>query len=308
MAIRPTPRPARRPSLPAGALLISLVIAACGNGTTSSGAGVTPPPSVVASEPSPATTPGASASSSASPAVASTVPTASSAITRNPAPIAEGAAYAPSIDASAFTSTVDHPLNPLRPGTTFIFDGAGEHTETTVTAKTRTIMGVPTTVVHDRVFEDGKLIEDTEDYYAQDGDGNVWYFGEDTAECEGGKPGSREGAWIAGEGGAQPGVVMLADPRPEDRYRQEYLAGHAEDLARVIGTEPSVTVPAGTYADVLVTEETTPLEPDLVEDKVYAAGVGLIEERTIKGGSGTVTLTEIRTGPPDTTKFAACQG
>ena len=104
---------------------------------------------------------------------------------------------------------------------------------------------------------------------------------------------------------------MLADPRPDDQYRQEYLAGEAEDQARVVGDEASVTVPAGTYQDVLVTEEVTPLEPDVLEQKVYATGVGLIEERTLKGGSGVVRLTEIRhadPGPAPSASFVPCAG
>ncbi len=229
---------------------------------------------------------------------------------RNPAPVSDASAYRPTIVPTDFGTRIDAPRFPLVPGTTFVYDGGGEHTETTVTAKRRTIMGVSTVVVRDRVFEGSALIEDTEDYYAQDLAGNVWYFGEDTAECQDGKPGSRDGAWVGGVDGAQPGVVMLADARPDDRYRQEYLAGQAEDQARIVGTEPSVTVPAGTYANVLVTEEDTPLEPDVLEQKVYASGVGLVEERTIKGGSGLVRLTEIQTDAPtaDTSpSFRPCQ-
>jgi hypothetical protein len=245
------------------------------------------------------TPPSASATASASP---------SAAIARNPAELVPGAEYGPAIDPAAFTTTIDNPRFPLIVGTTTVFDGGGEHTETTVTDKTRVVIGIEAVVVRDRVFEDDALIEDTEDYYAQDEAGNVWYLGEDTAECEEGKVTSTEGAWLAGVDGAQPGVQMLADPRPDDRYRQEFYAGEAEDQARIVGTEPSVTVPAGTYDDVLVIEETTPLEPDLLEQKVYASGVGPIEERTLKGGSGVVRLTSIATGSGDVGDFVPCRG
>jgi len=150
-------------------------------------------------------------------------------------------------------------------------------------------------VVHDRVWDEGILSEETYDWYAQDAAGNVWYFGEDTNSYEGGTT-STEGSWEAGVDGALPGVIMLADPQVGDTYREEYLAGHAEDLAKVTKVGGSKEVAAGTYDNIVLTENWTPLEPDVVEEKTYAPAVGFIFERYVKGGEGTVELTEIQTG------------
>jgi hypothetical protein len=269
-----------------------LIAVACGTGDGTPGpsaAGAVPPSSPAA----------ATASMAATPSVAaSATPTASAAIIRVPTAVVEGAPYQPSIDPATFTTTIDAPFLPLTPGTTLRYEGGSEQIEVTTTGATRMVMGVATLVVHDRVREDGKITEDTEDWYAQDAAGNVWYFGEDTAECENGAITNRDGAWEAGVDGAQPGVAMLADARVGDHYRQEYLPGKAEDQARVLRLGDSVTVPAGSFSDVLVTEDFTPLEPDLLEDKLYAPGVGVVEEREVKGGSGVVKLTEIIQGAP----------
>jgi hypothetical protein len=215
---------------------------------------------------------------------------------RNPAPIVEGQTYAVKIDPADFGAGVDHPFLPLTPGTTFTFDGA-EKVVVTVTDDAKVILGVPVTVVRDQVLVDGALAEDTFDWYAQDRDGNVWYFGEQTAEYENGKVTSTKGSWEGGVDGAQPGIVMLADPRIGDSYRQEYLAGEAEDLAKVTGIDGSISVPYGAYEQVLITEEWTPLEPDVRERKTYARGVGLLESRQVKGGDEVVQLTAVKTGP-----------
>jgi hypothetical protein len=150
--------------------------------------------------------------------------------------------------------------------------------------------------VHDQVFTGPELTEDTFDWYAQDAAGNVWYFGERTEELEGGKVTSREGSWEAGVDGAQPGIVMLADPVVGETYRQEYLKGEAEDIARVIDLAGHATVKAGTYDDVLVTEEWTPLEPKILEHKSYARGVGVVLEELVKGGKERVQLVSVE-GP-----------
>ena len=144
---------------------------------------------------------------------------------------------------------------------------------------------VRTTVVHDRVFAaDGSLAEDTFDWYAQDAAGNVWYFGEDTAEYQNGSVSSTYGSWEAGVNGAQPGVVMLAQPDVGERYHQEFLRGEAEDLGKVIALDDHVSVPYGRLGDVLVTEDTTPLEPQVLEHKYYAPGIGVVLERLLSGG------------------------
>jgi hypothetical protein len=184
---------------------------------------------------------------------------------------------------------------PLVPGTVFRFEGGGERTETVVTEETHDVMGIPTVVVRDRVFNGSTLVEDTEDWYAQDAAGNVWYFGENTGECSGGRVTGRDGAWEAGVHGAQPGVVMLANPKVGDYYRQEFLKGEAEDVARVLSLDQSVRNSGTTYSDVVVTEEFTALEPAVLEHKLYAPSVGLVQERTIKGGGGIVRLIDVRT-------------
>jgi hypothetical protein len=151
-------------------------------------------------------------------------------------------------------------------------------------------MGVTTVVVHDRAFDAGKLIEDTHDWFAQDQVGNVWYFGEDTSTCKDGKIESHHGAWEAGVDGALPGIVMLAQPVVGDLYRQEFYAGEAEDQALVLEVGSTLKGTDRTYDDILMTADFTPLEPDQLEHKLYARGVGIVEERTIKGGSGIVRI------------------
>ncbi len=216
---------------------------------------------------------------------------------RNPAAMDAAVAYTPVIDPADFVDVIDNPYWPLTPGTSFEFKSAGEQTKVVVTSERRTVMGVSTVVVADKVFADGKLAEDTSDWYAQDRAGNVWYFGEATLSYEDDPAGDPTGSWEAGVNGAQPGVVMLADPLGGDVYRQEFYAGEAEDLALVRHANGSITVPAGSYENVLVTEEWSPLEPDIIELKYYAKGIGVVEERQIFGGTELVKLTKVTPTP-----------
>jgi len=188
-----------------------------------------------------------------------------------------------------FVRAVDNPWFPLVPGTTFVYRGAkdGEPTRDVVhvTARTRVIDGVRCVAVSDRLYASGRLAERTTDWYAQDCSGTVWYFGEDTAELDrAGRVTSREGSWLAGVDGARAGVFMPARPRVGQAFRQEYLRGHAEDHFRILGLHASVRTPAVASAQALLTKEWTPLEPEVVDHKLYARGVGLVEERTIRGG------------------------
>lgn len=207
--------------------------------------------------------------------------------------------YAPTIDPARFTDRVTNRYFPLTPGTTYVYegtkDGAPQRNEVTVTHDTKTILGVSCVVVHDVVMEEGNLVEDTFDWYAQDSDGNVWYFGEDSKEYENGKVTSTEGSWEAGVDGAQPGIVMEASPKVGDTYRQEYYAGQAEDMAKVLNVNESKTVSAGSYQEVVVTEDFTPLEPDTLEHKYFAPGVGFVAGSMVKGGSEETELVEITT-------------
>ena len=236
-------------------------------------------------------------------------PVSGTMLTDNPAGFVEGEPYEPDIDPADFSTTITNPYMPLVPGTSLSYEGGGERVVVTVTGRTRQVMGVETVVVRDREWRGAALVEDTEDWFAQDGDGNVWYFGEDTAECRDGQVTSHAGAWEAGVDDAEPGIVMLGAPRVGDTYRQEYYAGQAEDAARV--RELGATVDFGdgtTYEEVLVTEDFTALEPGVLEHKFYAPEVGLIEEQAVRGGGG-VRLEAITVDDPGIAAAGPlCQG
>ena len=198
-------------------------------------------------------------------------------------------AYAPHIDPADFTTTIDNNYFPLKEGTTFVYEGGGaERSEMTVTSDTKKVMGVQCVVVDDREWDGGKLIERTYDWFAQDKKGTVWYFGEDTKEYENGKVVSTKGSWEAGVDGAKPGIIMQADPKVAESYRQEYYPGEAMDMARVISLNASVTVPYGSFDHVLQTKEWTPLQPGFSEKKYYVRGVGPL------GNPGDVALNNVK--------------
>jgi hypothetical protein len=213
------------------------------------------------------------------------------------APAGRAAEYHPTIDPAAFSTRIDNPYHPLVPGTSWILvEKKGKHTvenEITVTRDTRVVMGVTCVVVHDVVREKGKLEEETLEWFAQDKDGNVWYFGEDTKEYGPGKRVSIEGSWEAGIDKGQPGIIMLAHPAPGPAYRQEYGPGAAEDMAQVIATDDSVTTPYGTFAHCVRTKEWSLLESGS-EKKWYAKGFGCVREES---ASGEVSVLISRTGP-----------
>lgn len=144
-----------------------------------------------------------------------------------------------------------------------------------VTNRQKLVQGVTTTVVRDRVWLDGELIEDTDDWYAQDKDGNVWYFGEDVKNYSNGVLTDRAGSWEAGVDGALAGIIMWAQPSVGQPYYQEYYRGHAEDVGEVLALNETVTVPLATYTNCIKTEDTTALEPDVLENKFYCPGVGV---------------------------------
>lgn len=181
-----------------------------------------------------------------------------------------------------FTADVSNPWFPLEPGTRWTYretteDGEVVQVVVTATSLTRKIAnGVTARVVRDTVTLDGEIIEDTLDWFAQNRDGTVWYLGEDTAEFEDGKITTREGSFEAGVDGAQAGVIMPATPEVGMAYRQEYYEGEAEDNGEVLALGEHASVPAGEYDDLVKTADTTPLEPDVLEHKYYARGVGLV--------------------------------
>ena len=200
----------------------------------------------------------------------------------------------PSPDPGDFVEQVDNPWLPLLPGAEWVYESSeGETITVTVTDRTREVAGVTATVVRDVVTdEDGEVVEETDDWFAQDRAGNVWYFGEDTVEYGG--PGRRRpdtsGSWEAGVDGAEAGIAMLARPRRGDGYEQEHAPGEAEDRATVLELDASLDLEHDSWAGLLVTEETTPLEPGLVEQKYYARGTGLVFEETTSGGTGEAEL------------------
>jgi hypothetical protein len=188
----------------------------------------------------------------------------------------------PDIDPADFVQGIHNPLLPFERGRTWTYEadtgGELEVVEIAVLADTIEIEGVECTIVRDTVTVDGVLLEDTFDWYAEDTDGNVWYFGELAMNYEDGLLVDLDGSWRAGVDGARPGIVMFADPVVGTTYRQELLLGEAEDAATILADSVDVTVPAGTFCDCLQTEDFTPLEPGVTEYKVYAPGVGLVLE------------------------------
>lgn len=202
--------------------------------------------------------------------------------------------YEVAVEPSDFVTGIDNPWLPLIPGSTWVYESVGgegvERIEVVVLDETREVMGIPATVVRDTVTVDGELVEDTYDWYAQDIDGNVWYMGEETAEYEDGEVISTAGAWEAGVDGALPGIVMLADPTVGDAYRQEYYPGEAEDMAEVVRVGVAAELADGSFENLIVIEEWTPLEPEVVEEKSYASGVGVVLEEVVEGGSGRIEL------------------
>lgn len=199
--------------------------------------------------------------------------------------------YRPVIVPANFTHVVDNPYFPLVPGTTATFiekDGREKREiRITVTHDTKMIMGVKCVVVHDTITLGGKLVEDTFDWYAQDKEGTVWYFGEATKEFKIGGRVFTEGSWEAGVKGAQPGIVMPAHPRVGERYRMEYAANEAEDVARIAALNETVTVPFGTFKECVRTKEWSMLESG-TSTKWYAKGVGLVRDDSPGGEVSTL--------------------
>jgi hypothetical protein len=198
-----------------------------------------------------------------------------------------------------FTAHVDNPWFPLEPGTTYVFtgvrDGKASRDVVTVTHQVKLIEGVPCVVVKDRLYLNGRLHERTTDWYTQDTQGNVWYYGESTAELDrNGHVTSTEGSWQAGVDGAVPGIFMPAHPKVGQAFRQEYYKGHAEDHFRILSLRATVSVPYVSSKRGLLTKEWTPLEPAVIDHKVYVRGIGVVREETVKGGQERAELVSVR--------------
>jgi hypothetical protein len=188
---------------------------------------------------------------------------------------------------------------PLISGRKLIYVGKDEDgnridIEEYFTGQTKVILGVTCVVVEFREWVSGSLVEVAYDWYAQAKDGNVWYFGEQVDNYENGNLTDHGGSWEAGVDGAQPGISMMGDPEIGIWYRQEYYKGEAEDVAQVLDLGVSVTTPASTYENCLKTAEWSPLEPDMMEHKYYAPGIGNIKIEKVKGSSGYEELVEVR--------------
>jgi len=216
--------------------------------------------------------------------------------------------YRPILDPADFVDTIDNPYLPLAVGARWVYegdvDGQHERIEVTVTADRHEVLGIPAVVVSDVNYVDGELAAQTFDWYAQDRDGNVWYLGEDTEEYENGELIGTEGSWEAGVDGALPGIFMLADPTVGEAYRQHYDEGEADDLAEVRRIGVTHTIGLGEYRDVVVVREWSPVEPEIVEEKSYAPGVGKFSETHTAGGEGGTELVEYTPGAA----FSGCSG
>lgn len=206
------------------------------------------------------------------------------------------------LDPADFVAEIDNSYWPMRPGTAWVYretdaEGTVQRVDVTVTDRTKTILGIAAVVVHDVVTQDGELIEDTYDWYAQDTSGNVWYLGEATKEFENGEVTTTAGSWQAGVDGAQPGIIVPADPEVGMTYRQEYYAGEAEDEGEILSLDERAEVPFGPFDNVLMTKDTTPLDPDVLEHKFYAEGVGPVLVLGLSGGGGREELVSYESGP-----------
>jgi hypothetical protein len=208
------------------------------------------------------------------------------------------------LDPADFTTEIDNPYWPMSPGSWWVYregdtEGTKERVVVEVTDETKmTAYGIEARVVRDTVTEDGVPVEVTDDWYAQDADGNIWYLGEDTQEYVDGKPGTKEGSFEAGVGGAEPGIALPANPEPGMEYRQEYLKGEAEDVGAVVTVgEEQVEVPTGFYdKDLLMTRDLNPLERKVQEFKFFAPGVGMLLAVHLDGAGGREELVSYEPG------------
>ncbi|HVQ89125.1 MAG TPA: hypothetical protein VMT88_13195 [Actinomycetes bacterium] len=210
-----------------------------------------------------------------------------------------GGAYEPVLDPANFVSAIDNPYYPLPVGRLLVYkgvrDGQLQIDKVRVTDKTRVIEGITATTVSDIAkTPDGTLLEKTRDWYAQDNEGTVWYLGEDTASYGSSGQIDTSGSWLAGVNDGEPGIIMEANPRIPDAYRQEYLKGEAEDTAWITGRGGQVTIPYGTVGPVLKSLEHTALEPNVVDLKVYAPGLGIVKEKALAGDQEVAKLVRVR--------------
>jgi hypothetical protein len=214
--------------------------------------------------------------------------------------VSAGAAK-PKSSGLGFSARVDNPWFPLKPGTSYGYRGirSGERAREvlTVTHRTKTIDGAPCVVLEDRLYLSGALHERTTDWYTQDRAGNVWYYGEATAELDKkGRVTSTQGSWQAGRNGAKAGIFMPAHPKVGQAFRQEYYKGQAEDHFRVLSLDATVKVPYTSSKHALLTKEWTPLEPGAIDHKLYVRGIGTVFEQAVKGSTERLALVSLKRG------------
>ena len=203
--------------------------------------------------------------------------------------------------ATDFTPRVDNQWFPLLAGSTYVYrgvkDGQPSRDVVTVTRQVKTIGGVRCAVIQDRLYLSGRLEERTTEWYSQDKQGNVWYFGEDTAElAKDGHVTSTSGTWRAGVDGARPGIFMFAQPKVGETAQQEFYKGQAQDHFKVLSLRTPVSVPYISTRKAMLTQEWTPLEPGVLDHKLYVRGVGTVLEQTVKGGDERAALVSFKPG------------
>lgn len=244
------------------------------------------------SEPSPGASTWASASAGNSGSPATSPPQSTASIASGP-PLS-GTIASGSIDPAAFSSTIDDPWFPLVPGTRFTYkgtkDGKAAVETFTVATATRVVAGVTCVVLEDKVSLNGVASERLVGYYAQDRAGNVWYFGEDTGELDAnGNVVSTGPGWRAGVDGAPASLFMTAAPAVGQSFSNDYTKN---DFA-ILGVSQAVTVPYGAFNDVVVSKESSPLEPDVEVHKYYARGVGLVRDLAVTGPAEELVLVNV---------------
>ena len=208
------------------------------------------------------------------------------------------------LDPAEFTTRIDNPYWPMDPGNKWVYSetdtvGTREKVVVEVTGKTKMIAnGIEARVIRDTVSEGGQPVEITDDWYAQDKAGNIWYLGEYVTNYKNGKVVDHSGSFEAGVDGAQAGIAMPANPEPGMTYRQEYYKGEAEDKAAVITVgEEQVQVPFGYFnKGVNMTRDLVPTEPKVQELKFYAPGVGPVLSMHTDGPGGRAALVSYTPG------------
>ena len=205
-----------------------------------------------------------------------------------------GAAYNPQIDPASFSATVTNKYFPVTTGTRSVFEGPSSDgavkIEIAPTGETKTIQGVNTAEVKSVTTVADKVVDNSWDYFSQDTEGNVWYFGHTSQKLENDQV-TEVDSWMAGVDGAQAGTIMKAEPKVADLYRKAYAIQVDEGLGEVQAIDESVTVPAGAYTQVVKTKNTDAIDPGSEETIFYAPDVGPVQVVDVKSGT-TLNLTE----------------